>query len=306
MCVRLFRRRVSWPLNLNKQSIESRIGSIARDREHGASELARLCLQIAADSALYYPAPNTPTLIATLMTQAVEMSAARPSMAPLYNLLTWWRRELQDLRSLDLATARRRAANSAAAVATVSHDAVRQVAFQARALIGQSQCVITHSSSSTLFEVFSGLKGKDTRFIVSESRPLFEGRRLAQQLSAWGLQTTLITDAQMGIFAAQADMAMVGADSLLEDGSVVNKAGTRLLALAAREQSVPFYVCCEKFKQRHPDMPPFELEEMCPEELEVEQSAAMQIRNVYFDVTPPELITGWVNEDGLTSSPNSR
>ena len=286
---------------MDKQSIETRIGAIAGDREHGASELARLCLQIGADSALYYPAADTSSLLAVLMTQAVEMSAARPSMAPLYNLLSRWRRELQELRGLDLATARRRAANSAAAVATISHDAVRRVAFQARALIGQRRCVITHSLSSTLVEAFSGLQGTDVSFIVSESRPLFEGRRLARQLSAWGLETTLITDAQMGVFAEQADIAMVGADSLLEDGSAVNKTGTRLLALAAREQSVPFYVCCERFKQRHPDMPPFELEEMRPEELGLEEPAGVQIRNVYFDVTPPGLITGWVNEDGVTA-----
>ena len=285
---------------MDSQTIERRILSVSEDRSHGASELARLCLQVGADSALYYPAKDTPSLLAILRAQAAEMSAARPSMAPLYNLLARWRQELKELHALELSAARRRAANAAAAIATISHDAVRQVAHHARALVGKGQCVITHSLSSTLLETFAGLQGVSARVIVSESRPLYEGRRLARQLSDWGLDTTLITDAQLGVFAGQADLAMVGADSLIEDGSAVNKVGTVLLALAAREQSVPFYVCCERFKQRHIDMPPFQLEEMDPAELGVDEPAGVQVRNIYFDVTPPGPITGWVNEDGVS------
>ena len=33
---------------------------------------------------------------------------------------------------------------------------------------------------------------------------------------------------------------------------LINKAGAYLLALAARDQGVPFYVCSERFKQRQP------------------------------------------------------
>ncbi len=287
--------------DVNNQSIEARIRSVADDRDHGASELARLCLQIGAESALHCPASDTPSLIAVLMAQAAEMSAARPSMAPIHNLLVRWRHELEGLHGLDLATARRRAANAAAAVATASQDAVRLVGLRARALIEDGQCIITHSLSSTLLEVFSGLRDSGTRLIVSESRPLFEGRQLARQLSDWGLNTTLITDAQIGVFISESDMAMVGADSLLEDGSAVNKVGTYLLALAAHDRSVPFYVCCESFKQRQPDMPLFELEEMHSSELGVRGLPDVKVRNVYFDVTPPGLITGWVNETGVTS-----
>lgn len=156
--------------------------------------------------------------------------------------------------------------------------------------------------SSTLLEVFSGLQGRHVRMIVSESRPLCEGYSLARRLPGWNLDTTLITDAQIGLFAAEADLALVGADSLLADGSVVNKAGTYLLALAARDKSIPFYVCCESFKRRTADMAAFRLEEMSPAELGAPELPSVTLRNVYFDVTPPSLVTGWISERGLVQT----
>ncbi len=284
---------------MDKQTIDRRIHAIAGDREHGASELARRCLEIAADSALHYPALDTPALTAILTAQARDMSAARPSMAPIHNLLSRWRKELRGLSGLDLSTARRRAANAAKAVVMVSQAACRQVALHAQSLVGERQCVITHSLSSTLLQAFSGLQGRSVNLIVTESRPLCEGRNLALQLSEMGFPVTLITDAQLGLFVEKADLAMVGADSVLEDGTVVNKVGTYLLALAARERSVPFYVCCESFKQRDSNMPPFEPEEMSPDELNVGELPTVEIRNIYFDLTPPELITARVSEEGV-------
>ena len=86
---------------------------------------------------------------------------------------------------------------------------------------------------------------------------------------------------------------------ILADGATVNKAGTYLLALAARDQGIPFYVCCESFKFAKEDPDKVELEEMSEVELETPDLPHVTIRNVYFDVTPPTLITGWITETGV-------
>jgi translation initiation factor 2B subunit (eIF-2B alpha/beta/delta family) len=161
---------------------------------------------------------------------------------------------------------------------------------------------MTHSLSSTVVEVCRLLKDVGLRMIVTESRPLEEGRQLAGRLSAWGVPTTYITDAQMGLFVARADAVLVGADSVLADGAVVNKAGTYPLALAARDQGVPFHVCCESFKWRAADQPPPELEEMAPAELGLPDWPAVTVRNVYFDITPARLVSGWIDETGVRST----
>ncbi len=65
--------------------------------------------------------------------------------------------------------------------------------------------------------------GCKLRAIVCESRPLNEGLALANALAAAGVECMVITDAQAGLFMKQADLVLVGADSLTQH-EVVNKA----------------------------------------------------------------------------------
>ena len=93
------------------------------------------------------------------------------------------------------------------------------------------------------------------------------------------------------------DVAIVGADTMLADGSTINKAGTSLLAMAAHAEKVPFYVCCESFKLCQQEEPPA-LEEMSPAELGTTQWPGVSVSNIYFDITPAHLITSWCTERG--------
>lgn len=282
-----------------ERAVHRRVRTIAEDRTHGASELARICLHMGADFALREPVRDSAELHDVLGQLAAAMTAARPSMAPLYNLLNRWTERLAQLPGMELDAARQAAAAAAREVAEESVRAMGEAARHASGLIGAGRTVMTHSLSSTVREVFRLLKDGGVRAIVSESRPLCEGYALTDQLSEWGIPTVLITDAQLGLFVKQADLVLVGADAILEDGAAVNKAGTYLLALAARDQGVPFYVCCESFKRRSAGMGPLELEEMGTEEIGAPEQPHVTVRNVYFDVTPRRLITGWINEHGL-------
>ena len=49
-------------------------------------------------------------------------------------------------------------------------------------------------------------------------------------------------------------------------------------------------------KQRPADMGPPALEEVDPAELRVENAESITIKNIYFDVTPAELVTTWYDE----------
>ena len=101
----------------------------------------------------------------------------------------------------------------------------------------------------------------------------------------------------MGLFLGQADLVLVGADTILADGGVVNKAGTYLLALAAKASDAPFHVCCEgfKFSRKHT----VRLEEMDPSELNAPKMPNLSVRNTYFDLTPADLISAWITEQGV-------
>ncbi|WIA12133.1 hypothetical protein OEZ85_012206 [Tetradesmus obliquus] len=105
---------------------------------------------------------------------------------------------------------------------------------------GRQQQQQQHSSSSVS-------KGPGLSVIVCESRPLCEGVSMARRLAAAGLNVTLITDAQAGVFVEQADVVLLGADAVTPDG-VVNKVGSRLLALAAKAAGVPVVAVTECLK----------------------------------------------------------
>lgn len=284
-------------MNLTEFNLKTR--EIRDDRVHGASELARCCLAVLAQAARELPAEGIEPWRDRLLRLAKELAATRPSMAPIKNLLGYWSDAVALESVNDLPTARRLAAEQAEQLMTRSRQAVTDCAAQAARLLGSSRLVMTHSFSSTVLETCRLLKDARLQMIVTESRPLEEGRRLAEQLSAWAVPTTYITEAQMALFVAKVDAVLVGADSLLADGAVINKAGTHLLALAAHECGVPFYVCCERFKRWDAGEQVPDLEEMASAELGLPNWPHVKVRNVYFEVTPARLVSRWIDELGV-------
>ena len=85
----------------------------------------------------------------------------------------------------------------------------------------------------------------------------------------------------------------------MPNGYLVNKAGSYLLGLACKDKNGPLYVCCEEFKLRRDCMATLRHEDMDVEELGFSLHENVSVRNVYFDITPVSLITGWISEKGL-------
>lgn len=127
--------------------------------------------------------------------------------------------------------------------------AARNLRRRVRGLLGDGKVavILTHSLSSTLLRAVREAAeedGRQLRAIVCESRPLFEGVALAEAWAAAGVACTLITDAQAAVWCGEADAVLVGADAVLEDGSVVNKVGLGAGARGGQgEEPFPFYAC---------------------------------------------------------------
>lgn len=182
----------------------------------------------------------------------------------------------------------------------LSEEARREIGNIGSELIDENEVVITHSFSSAVLGIFRAArrKGKHFRVILTESSPDYEGIALARELDSIGVPFEVITDAQLGLFAKKATLALVGADSVTRDGAAVNKAGTYLLALACHDIGVPFYVAAESFKL-HPELNSGGIEI-------VERPYARQgyrVRNFLFDVTPWRYIRGIITEFGVLVPP---
>ncbi|WP_297090687.1 translation initiation factor IF-2B subunit alpha [Thermococcus sp.] len=219
-----------------------------------------------------------------------EIPAVNRTMASLYNLA----RFVPITGNPDLVRSK------AEEFIRLGEEAKREIGNIGSELIDENEVVITHSFSSAVLEIFRAAKrkGKHFRVILAESAPDFEGIALARELDSLGVPFEIITDAQMGLFAEKATLALVGADNVTRDGAVVNKAGTYLLALACHDNRVPFYVAAESFKL-HP--------ELSSEEVEiVERPYARQgyrVRNFLFDITPWRYVRGVITEFGILVPP---
>jgi translation initiation factor 2B subunit (eIF-2B alpha/beta/delta family) len=169
--------------------------------------------------------------------------------------------------------------------------------------------VMTCSISGTVVDVLLALREQIEHVTVLEGRPRYEGRETASLLSQQGIAVTLITDAQADIFLPQCHSVVVGADSILINGDVLNKAGTALLAWSAHGRRIPFYVLCETLKvspHRWVDHDPAHqaanfslLEEKEASEVWEPDVPGITVRNFYFDRTPYRLVTHILTERGI-------
>ncbi|WP_227982373.1 S-methyl-5-thioribose-1-phosphate isomerase [Nocardia spumae] len=151
-------------------------------------------------------------------------------------------------------------------------------------------------------------RGAIDSVLVDETRPLLQGARLTTwELAEAGIPHRLTIDsaAAWAMASGQVDCVIVGADRITADGSVANKIGTYGLALAARHHGIPFIVVAPE-STRDPATG-------TGAEIVVEQRSAAEVThlgghanapvdtavfNPAFDVTPPELVTAVVTENG--------
>ncbi|MFI1165426.1 S-methyl-5-thioribose-1-phosphate isomerase [Streptomyces sp. NPDC020801] len=235
----------------------------------------------------------------------------------------------------------RQAASAALAAARQLHQedaqASARMAEHGLALLdellpGGGHRILTHCNTGSLVSGGEGTAfavalaahraGRLRRLWVDETRPLLQGARLtAYEAARNGMGYTLLTDNAAGsLFAAgEVDAVLVGADRIAADGSVANKVGSYPLAVLARYHHVPFIVVAPvtTVDPQTPDgasieveqRPSYEVTEIIVPQIPVTGAGGgipvaplgTQAYNPAFDVTPPELVTAIVTEEGAVS-----
>nr|AIF09607.1 aIF-2BI family translation initiation factor (mtnA) [uncultured marine thaumarchaeote KM3_38_E02] len=189
-------------------------------------------------------------------------------------------------------------------------------------LFDDNDTVLTHCNAGALATVGYGTalgviraskeSGKNIKVIATETRPVQQGSRLtAFELKHDGIDVSLIPDTAVGYTLANnlVNKIIVGADRILKTGHVFNKIGTYQIALLAKHHNVPFYVAVP--------LSTFDLSSN-PEDVVIEQRKSSEVTgigekktapndinviNPAFDITPPELISGIITENGVITAP---
>jgi methylthioribose-1-phosphate isomerase len=148
---------------------------------------------------------------------------------------------------------------------------------------------------------------------VDETRPYLQGARLtAWELKQAGVPHTLLPDMAAGPLMArgEVDVILVGADRIAANGDTANKLGTYTLAVLAARHGVPFIVCAplSSVDLASADGAAIPIEDRPADEVTVIRGQRIApegtaVRNPSFDVTPAELISAIVTEEGVLRAP---
>jgi methylthioribose-1-phosphate isomerase len=184
----------------------------------------------------------------------------------------------------------------------------------ARVLTYCNTGALATAGHGTALGVIRSARGKGVSVIACETRPYLQGARL----TAWeclqeGIPCTLVTDNMAGHLMSrkEVDLIIVGADRIAANGDTANKIGTYMLAVLARRHALPFYVAAplSTFDLNIADGSAVPIEERPADEVTGYRGMrwapqGVAVRNPAFDVTPAELITAIICENGVVQAPN--
>lgn len=256
---------------------------------------------------------------------ASQLRASRPTAANLGWALGRLMRRAEAFSKEGVQAVRQALMEEAQRVADEDVEVNRRIGFHGAALIADGDTVLHHCNTGALATVDYGTalgairtaheQGKRVHVLVDETRPRLQGARLtAWELQQYGISYEIIADGAAGFFlrSGQVASAWVGADRIAANGDVANKVGTYLLALAAHDNGVPFYVAAPTSTvdpaTADGDGIPIE-ERPSGEVLDLEQDGrpvappGSRARNPAFDITPHRLITAFVTERGVLHPP---
>lgn len=155
--------------------------------------------------------------------------------------------------------------------------------------------------------------GRLQALFACETRPRLQGLRLtAWELMRDGIPFRVISDGAAGYLMAKGEVTsvIVGADRIAANGDTANKIGTYSLAVLARHHSIPFYVAAplSTIDPSTSTGKAIPIEERDASEVVKLQGIPLGPRgcpawNPAFDVTPADLIAGFLTERGMFEPP---
>ena len=219
------------------------------------------------------------------------------------------------------------------AIADECVEQSKKIGMYGNELIKEGYKIETHCNAgwlalvdygSALAPIYTAFEnGKNIFVYVDETRPRLQGMRLtAWELQQQGIPHAIIPDNAGAYYMSknEIDIMIVGADRIAANGDTANKIGTLEKAITAKYYGVPFYIAAPSstFDLDTPTGNEITIEERDEEEVlycygknkkgEKEtlfiSSPGSSAKNPAFDVTPAELITGFITEKGIIEPNN--
>ncbi|KIM45866.1 hypothetical protein M413DRAFT_16687 [Hebeloma cylindrosporum] len=178
--------------------------------------------------------------------------------------------------------------------------------------IKDGDVILTYAKSSVVEKVLLEAHevGKKFSVVVVDSKPLLEGKVLLESLTSGPnpIPCTYALLPALPSLLPEVTTVLLGAHALFSNGAVYSRAGTAMVAMMAKANSVPVVVCCETYKFSEGVMVDgFSKNELLPlshiqKNTQLQDSTPtpnLEKLNPLYDLTPPTYITAVVTEVGL-------
>ncbi|MFH1249049.1 MAG: translation initiation factor eIF-2B subunit [archaeon] len=176
-----------------------------------------------------------------------------------------------------------------------SQDKINQNVLK---IIKNNFVIFTHCHSNTAIRalIYAKKKGKKFSVVNTETRPLFQGRKTAIDLSKAGIKVTTMVDSGARIELQKADCMIIGCDAILRNGDAINKIGSGMFAQIASEMKKPVYIVTDSWKFSKEKV---SIEERNFEEIWKIMKKNIRIENPAFEKVEHKYITAIISEMGI-------
>lgn len=278
--------------------------ALVHDHQSGAREIGQRLLEILQRQATQSKAESPTALVEELFDTAVKVVRSKPEMAVVFNIVdrVFSVIEGREDAADDVGQLRMAALNVLSEEADAQNDRLERAARRAADRIENGHVVVTHSRSSTVLRAFQLARNDEKLFdvVLLESRPLLEGRILAEELAGQQIPVRLLVDAAVRTAVEGADRVLVGSDAVTQAG-LVNKVGTRALAVCAHDAGVPVDAVTETTKAwrraADPELGLKTARTREPREVWDRPPTGVDVVNLTFDLTPKDLMDALVHDE---------
>lgn len=255
--------------------------------------------------------------------RAKYLNSSRPTAVNLSYALNRMVNKIVEYKNINSSELYNILENEAKSIHSEDVDICKKIGEYGSELLKNDCGILTHCNAGRL--AVSGIgtalaplyvakeKNIKIRVYADETRPLLQGARLTSfELHESGIDVTLICDNMAAFIMSKGliDIVITGCDRVAENGDAANKIGTMGVAILSKYFNIPFYIACPSTT--------FDLNTKTGNDIVIEerdkkevinfsgvQTAPLnvKVRNPAFDVTPNELITGFITEKGIIKAP---
>lgn len=183
------------------------------------------------------------------------------------------------------------------------NNSIQSVSESGYSKIKKGAVVYTHGYSPYVFDLLSKAKKAGTNFEVrnTEAKPSMAGRQMAEELSKQRIHVKQYADMALRLALKNADIVLIGADAISEQGQIYSSIGSELVAELAEKYDIPVYICADswKFNPNAANECEKNTKLRSHKELWPNPPKKVAVLNYGFEKISPKLISGIITENGI-------